>query len=217
MEYSYMPIGIDIAKRRCLIVGGGEVALRKIDTLLDFGTDITVIAPEPIDKICFYAEKKRLHLEKRKYTSPEVKNFGIVIAASDDNEVNETVAGDCRDASIPVNVVDNPGLCDFIFPSVLKRDCLTISVLSDAQAPFLSGHLRMVLENIFAEKRWVTIAQLASVFRRRVNKTYADNQKLKAASFANFLDNDWQKTLEEVPDEELSDFLDTLMESENRE
>jgi len=212
MEYSYMPIGISIKKRKCLVVGGGRVALRKIDTLLDFGAEITVIAPEPDKKIEYYAGRNLLRLEKRKYNSPEAADYGIVISACDDENVNELVSSDCQKNGVPVNVVDNPNLCDIIFPAVVKRDCLTIATMSDGQAPFLSRHLRIILEDIFAEKRWVTIARLASVSRDRVQKTFRDNPEKKQACFARFLDIDWQKTLKEKPDEELSDFLDKLLE-----
>ncbi|MFH2036925.1 MAG: bifunctional precorrin-2 dehydrogenase/sirohydrochlorin ferrochelatase [Candidatus Zixiibacteriota bacterium] len=211
MDYSYMPISISIEDRKILIVGGGQVALRKLETLLDFGADITLVAPEPDKKIEYFAESGRIRLEKRKYESPEASQYGIVISASDDIEVNKTVSEDSKKAGIPVNVVDNPKLCDFIFPAVLKRDCLTVSVSSDGRAPFLSGHLKMVLDSIFQEKRWVTIAQLAAVFRLRVNRMFGDDHKKKNECFASFLETDWQAILKEIPDNELSDFLDTLI------
>ena len=214
MDYSYMPISISIEDRKILMVGGGKVALRKLETLLDFGADITVIAPEPEKKIEFFAESGQIKLEKRKYKSPEANQYGIVISASDDLSVNKTVSEDCKNARIPVNVVDNPKLCDFIFPAVLKRDCLTISVSSDGKAPYLSGHLKMVLDSIFQEKRWVTIAQLAAVFRLRVTRMFGGNHQKKNECFAKFLEADWQTILKDVPDEELSDFLDTFIEDD---
>jgi len=151
---TYLPIGISLEKRNILLVGGGEVALRKVETLLEYNTDITVIAPEVHDKIRYYSEKGILKLEMRTYESPEASDFGIVISASDSSEVNETVYKDCSKAGIPVNVVDNPDLCDFIFPAVLKRNCISVSVSTDGQAPFLSGHLRLILENVFPETHW---------------------------------------------------------------
>lgn len=217
MGLKYMPVNIRLKDRKCLVVGGGAVALRKIETLMEYDTDITVIAPEVDKKIEYYAGRGNISIKHREYQSPEALDYGLVISATDDNAINEKVCEDCRKVGVPVNVVDNPPLCDFIFPATLHRDCLSVSVSSDGQAPFLSGHIKTILEEMFEKKRWTTIAQLASVFRNRVQKKFEGDTKMKLASFANFLNTDWKQTLEEVPDEALSDYIDDLLEKEKTE
>jgi siroheme synthase-like protein len=126
-----------------------------------------------------------------------------VISASDDNNVNQAVHNDCRESGIPVNVVDNPGLCDFIFPAVIRRDCLSVAVSTDGKAPFLSGHLRLILENIFAENRWLKIAKLAADFRKKVHRRWVDNPEKRSGCFSRFLEADWQTILKEKNEEEI--------------
>lgn len=212
MPNTYLPIAISLKMRSCLVVGGGKVALRKIDTLLDYGSDITVIAPEPHEKIEYYAGKGLLKLKKRAYKSSEAESFGIVISASNNHKINETVYDDCAKAGVPVNVVDNPRLCDFIFPAVVRRDCLTVAVSTDGKAPFLSGHLRLILENMFNESRWERIAGLASSFRKNVHKRWPDNAEKRGNCFGRFLDTDWQEILKEKDEKELQKLLDDMLE-----
>jgi len=211
MSNQYLPIGISIKKRPCLIVGGGNVALRKIEILLEYDTTLTVIAPKVIDKIEYFAESKRLQLEKREYVSSDLSKYGLVIAASDNADVNKAVADDCQKAGIPINVVDSPGLCDFIFPATLIRDCLTVSVLSDGKAPFLSGQLRMILEDIFPQ-RWSKIAKYAAIFRKKVHKKWKGNPEAKAACFERFVAVDWKSLLKDLSEKEIDSELDKLLE-----
>jgi len=193
MPNTYMPISISLKNRKSLIIGGGMVALRKINTLLDYDSDITVISPEVVDKIEYYAKKDMIKLEKRKYNSPEVDSFGLVISACNDEEVNKQVYKDCHEKHIPVNVVDNPPLCDFIFPAVVRRECLTVAISSDGKAPFLSGHLRFVLENIFPP-HWNKLVQMAVKYRKDVMTEWAGKTEQKRLAYERFLDIDW-KTL----------------------
>ena len=211
MTYTYMPIGLSLKKRSCLVVGGGKVALRKVNALLDYDTEITVVAVEPHDKIAYYAGKGLIKLEKRAYQSPEAQSYGIVISASDDGTVNETVHADCKKAGVPINVVDNPGLCDFIFPAVVRRGCVSVAVSSDGKAPFLSGHLRLILESMFSEDRWEKIAGLAADFRVRVHKRWPEDPEKRGAAIAKFLESDWKELLRSSTDQELSRLLDEML------
>lgn len=191
MPYKYLPVNLAMQDRRCLVVGGGNVALRKIETLLDYTADITVIAPEPIDRIGYYAAKDKLHLETRPYQSPEAADFALVISASDDKTVNRQVYDDCIRAGIPVNIVDNPKLCTITFPATVRRDCLSLAISTDGRAPYLSAHLRLILDELFP-KHWNTIASLAAEYRRMVQKRYGDDASGRMAAFDRFLSADWK-------------------------
>jgi len=213
MANKYLPINISLENRRCLVVGGGDVALRKVETLLEYKSDITVIAPEPNDKIGYFAKKGELKLEKREYRSPEASEYGIVISASNKKDVNAQVSEDCRNSGVPVNVVDNPPLCDFIFPAVLKRDILSVAVSTDGQAPFLAGQLRLILEDIFP-KRWKKIAGYAAKYRKKVMARWRGQSEKKAQCYNRFVQVDWQKILKEKSDDEIEALLDDLVEDD---
>lgn len=210
MSNTYMPISISLKNRKCLIIGGGQVSLRKIDTLLEYDSEITVISPEVVDKIEYYAKKGLIKLEKRKYASSDVESFGLVISACDDEKVNEQVYHDCQERNIPVNVADNPPLCDFIFPAVVRRECLTVAVSSDGKAPFLSGHLRFVLENIFPP-HWNKLAQMAVQYRKDVINEWAGKPEQKRLAFERFLDVDWKTLLDQKQPEVVENELKRIL------
>jgi siroheme synthase-like protein len=211
MGHQFLPVNLRTKDKKCLIVGGGKVALRKISTLLDYECSITVIAPEFEQQIEYFAERKFLNLVNREYKSPEAATFDIVIAASDNAELNEQVANDCRGANVPVNVVDTPRLCDFTFPAILRRDCLTVSVSTDGQAPFLSGQLRIILETVFPD-RWSRIAQIAAKYRKIVVRMFKDNPDRKLRAYERFLNADWKTILEDMKDDEIEEYINTLAE-----
>lgn len=196
MPNTYMPITLTMKKRTTLVVGGGTVALRKVDTLLDYDTSITVIAPEAHEKLEYYANGGRIKLEKRDYRSPEAATFGLVIAATDDRELNRQISADCRGAGVLVNVVDDPAYCDFIFPAVVRRDCLTAAIATDGKAPFVAGHLRIILGNIFPE-HWIQLMRYAAAFRKQVQERWGDDTEKKQNCYTRFLEADWKTMLKE--------------------
>jgi siroheme synthase-like protein len=212
MPNQYLPIGISLRSRRCLVVGGGNVALRKIETLLEYGADITVIAPAPHEKIEYYAKRNNLKLEKREYKSGDARPFGLAISASDNNEVNRTVYEECRQAGTPVNVVDNPDLCEFIFPAILRRNCLSIAISTDGKAPFLSGHLRLILESVFPE-HWNQVAKYAAIFRDKVMGRWPRSREKKLSAFGKFLDADWKTMIKNLDEEAIIRELDLMLDA----
>jgi uroporphyrin-III C-methyltransferase / precorrin-2 dehydrogenase / sirohydrochlorin ferrochelatase len=210
MANTYLPISLSLKNRPCLVVGGGKVALRKIDTLLDYDCDLTVIASETDDKIKYYASNNRLKLEQRPYKKSDSEKYGFVIAACDDEDVNRMVYDDCQNAGIPINVVDNPPLCDVIFPAVVRRDCLTVAVSTDGKAPFLSGYLRLILDDIFP-KHWNRIARYAAEFRQALKSRWADNPNQKAECIDRFLKADWKEIIKDKSEEEIKIVIEDML------
>jgi len=210
MANKYMPIGMAMKGRQCLVVGGGKVALRKIDTLMEYETEISVIAPEVVEKIDYYAKQNRLTLSKRTYKSPEASEFGLVISASDDSAVNQTVYDDAHAAGVPVNVVDKPSQCDFIFPAVVHRDCLSLAISTDGKAPFMSSHLRIILDTIFPG-HWKRLMKLAVDFRRLARKRWPDDGIKRGQAFERFVNADWKTLLKEKDRDEIEHELVSLL------
>jgi siroheme synthase-like protein len=211
MSGKYLPINLSFKDRKVLMVGGGNVALRKLETLMDYQADVTVIAPEAVDKIDYFGSSGKIKVEKRSYNSPEASTYGMVISASDNEEVNRQVYVDCTKAGVLVNVVDNPGLCTFTFPATMRRDCLSLAISTDGKAPFLSAHLRQILEDLFP-KHWEKIARLAAEYRRMAQERWPDDLEARTTALDNFLAADWKTIVKEKKGNVLHNVLISLLE-----
>ena len=148
---------MDISKRSCVIVGGGEVALRKVKALLECQAVVTVVSPKLCPGLDELAQKETVTVLKRKYKAGDLKGAAIAIAATDDRATNEAVSTEARANSIPVNVVDVPASSDFIFPSYFSRGDVTISVSTAGGSPALARKIRTQLEAEFGEEYAVLV------------------------------------------------------------
>ena len=128
---AYFPLFIDLSTKKCLVVGGGRVALSKIEKLLMFEAGITVVAPEIDEKL----RTLGIQVLEREFTAEDIDDRDLVIAATDNRELNATIADLCREARIPINVVDDPELCSFIFPSLIRHGELSIGISSGGTSP----------------------------------------------------------------------------------
>ncbi|MBD3169755.1 MAG: bifunctional precorrin-2 dehydrogenase/sirohydrochlorin ferrochelatase [candidate division Zixibacteria bacterium] len=209
----YYPIYIKIKNQKCLIVGAGRVALRKAGTLLNGGAEITVVAPEAIDEIIQLKNDGKLSLHLRKYRSPEVTDYNIVISASDDENVNRAVAGDCFKYKIPVNVVDRPELCSFIVPAIVRRNDITIAISTGGKAPFLAKQIRKDLDKTLP-RFWDDLSKIAGVFREKVMERYGDDSASKSRCFERFFAIDWQKLIDDGDEDAIERNINHLLEGE---
>lgn len=142
----YYPLCMDISRRRCLIVGGGQVAERKAERLLACGARVEVVSRELTARLAALRDAGRLVHHDEGYRPALLAGAFLVIGATNDEAVNEAVCRDARGLGIPVNVVDDPGRCDFILPAVLERGELTIAVSTGGRSPALARKIRMALE-----------------------------------------------------------------------
>jgi precorrin-2 dehydrogenase / sirohydrochlorin ferrochelatase len=140
---TYYPAFIDLEDKKTVVVGGGKVAERKILGLLDTGATVTVVSPWITKRIEREKQKGRICHICRGYRKSDLKGAFLVIAATDDRDVNEKVS---RNAPCLVNVVDVPKLCNFIVPSTMQRGALTIAVSTGGVSPALARSLRKELE-----------------------------------------------------------------------
>ncbi len=194
-EPGYFPAAISLADRPCLVVGGGSVAARKVKNLLEYGGRVTVVAPEISPPLLDLEREGRITLHQRKYEKGEAGSFGLVIAASDSNSLNRSVFDDCRAASVPVNVVDDPEHCDFILPATVKLGPVTLAVSTQGMAPFLAKWIRQQLEAI-VPPHWEEMAERAGELRDRVLADSSLDDAAKQLIFRRFLDLDWKALLE---------------------
>ncbi len=210
MSESYLSVGLSLSGRKCLIVGGGAVAFRKAKALAEKNADLTIIAPEHNAGIEELLEEKRVTIISRAYESPEAEKYGLVISATSDEAVNQTVFEDCRRANIPVNVVDDPPRCDFIFPAVINRGSLTLSISTDGRAPYLTSFIRKMLESAFGPQ-WQPVTDLAEAFRAEVRRRFPEDNNKRQECFKKFLAIDWPSLfLSSNPTEVESQFTSLL-------
>ncbi|VAX28076.1 Siroheme synthase / Precorrin-2 oxidase [hydrothermal vent metagenome] len=157
----YYPVFLNLEGKRCIVIGGGTIAERKVLALLDAGAAVTVISPELTERLAGLKRAGQIEHTPRGYQDGDLKGAFIVIAATSDMDVNRKVAGDA--GNIPVNVVDVPALCTFIVPSVIKRGKLTIAVSTSGASPALSGSIREELEDLYMEEVGGLLQHLAEI------------------------------------------------------
>jgi precorrin-2 dehydrogenase/sirohydrochlorin ferrochelatase len=133
------PMMLRLAGRRALVVGGGQVALRKATSLADAGATVRAVSPEFVAE---FRDDARLECREESYGPGHMAGVFVVIAATDDGAVNARVAADARAAGVLVNVVDRPELCDFIVPAVMERGRLVIAISTSGAAPSFARRLR---------------------------------------------------------------------------
>ena len=141
---------IKLGGRRCLVVGGGDVAERKVTALLECGARVTVVSPELNDGLQQAAQARQVGVLRRAFRPGDLDGMMLVIAATDDPQVNAQVSQEAQRHGLLVNVVDDPAACNFIVPSVVRRGDLIIAVSTSGRSPALSKKIRRMLEEQFA-------------------------------------------------------------------
>ncbi len=158
---------VGLEKKRCVVVGGGDVALRKVQSLLDAGAlQVIVISPRLDDGLSQLQRQGRIEHIARGYRPGDLKGAFLVIATTDDPEVNSSVSHEAEAEGILLNVVDDPDRCNFIVPSTLRRGDLVIGVCTGGQSPALAAGLRRKLERTLGSE-YSGFLELAGDLRRR--------------------------------------------------
>jgi precorrin-2 dehydrogenase/sirohydrochlorin ferrochelatase len=161
---------LNLRGKKCVVVGGGQVALRKVNTLLASGADITVISPKPHSKLTELSKNKAIRLFRRPYKRGDLKNSVISIAATDVKAINRQVAQEAKKRGILVNAVDDSEPSDFIIPSFFRRGDLSVAVSTSGRSPAFAKKIRAKLEkNIGMEYAYLLslIAEVRSELKKK--------------------------------------------------
>lgn len=142
----YYPIFLKIKGKRCIVVGGGQVALRKIKMLLEHQADIEVISPVLCSKLQELADNEQVHVIPRQYQKGDLRGATIVISATDNADINREVIEEARRSAILINVVDSPKESDFIVPSYLRQGDISVAISTGGRSPALARKIRTILE-----------------------------------------------------------------------
>ena len=167
----YLPVFLAVQKKPCLVVGGGEVAARKTDMLRRAGADVTVVSPELVPALTDLHKRGEIRHVASRFSAELLDGKTVVIAATDDEAVNRQVAEAAAMRNIPVNVVDRPALCTFVFPSIIDRSPIVVAISSAGASPVLARHLRAKLETIIPAS-YGKVAELARHFRNKVKEKF---------------------------------------------
>jgi len=165
----YYPISLNLTSKRCVVVGGGEVALRKVRALLEHGARIEVVSPTLCPELNQLAASKTIGVLRKEYEPADLKDAFIAIAATADSLTNQKVASEARRRSILVNVVDSPEQSDFIVPSYLSRGSMTIAVSTAGASPALARKVRTRLEQNL-EEEYASLTDLVGEVRSELRQ-----------------------------------------------
>jgi siroheme synthase-like protein len=180
----YYPIFLNLQGKKCVVVGGGKVALRKVTALLDCGADITVISPKPHAEMSKLFKNKAIQLVRRNYEPGDLRGAALSIAATHVKKINRKVAEEAKKNGTPVNVVDDSGASDFIIPSSFRRGDLSVAVSTSGMSPALAKKIRVKLEKTIGIE-YAHLLSLIAEIRSEIKK-----KRLRVSA------NTWQESLD---------------------
>ena len=175
VSMGYFPFFVDVENQNCLVVGGGVVALRKIEKLLPFNPNITVVSPKVHKEILSI---KNINIIKRKFDFNDLKEKSFVITATDDKVLNKEIYNSCEENNIPVNTVDDKDNCSFIFPALARNNGVTVAISTSGKSPLYAKYLRKKIESLIQDSE--SIVDNLSKYREKIKNEISleENRKL---------------------------------------
>lgn len=172
----YFPFFVDVENQNCLVVGGGVVALRKIEKLLPFNPNITVVSPKVHKEILSI---KNINIIKRKFDFNDLKEKSFVITATDDKVLNKEIYNFCKENNIPVNTVDDKDNCSFIFPALARNNGVTVAISTSGKSPLYAKYLRKKIESLIQDSE--SIVDNLSKYREKIKNEISLEENRKVA------------------------------------
>jgi precorrin-2 dehydrogenase / sirohydrochlorin ferrochelatase len=172
----YYPVFWDINGKKCVVVGGGEVAARKVARLLDCGAKVCVVSPVLNAELDTLQKERRIEHIVDEYAVDYLYGAALIIGATDNDRVNTAISHDAKTRGIPVNIVDDPQKCDFILPSLVERGDLTIACGTGGASPALARMLREELEEAYGEE-YATLLNILGQLRDQMEKNAGVGRK----------------------------------------
>jgi uroporphyrin-III C-methyltransferase / precorrin-2 dehydrogenase / sirohydrochlorin ferrochelatase len=169
----FLPIFLDIKGQDCVVIGGGEVATRKIALLLRAGGRVTVISPELSEGVARMAENGEIRHIRSRWQEEDLKDYRLVIAATDDRKLNARIAELARECGRPVNVIDDASAGNFVMPSIIDRSPVLAAVSTGGASPVLARLIRTRLESLIPAG-YGRLAELSKKYRDQVKRRFAD-------------------------------------------
>jgi precorrin-2 dehydrogenase / sirohydrochlorin ferrochelatase len=172
----HYPLFLDISGKLCIVMGGGKIAERKVAMLLKFNAQVKLISPKITGVLSKLSKSGKIEVIEREYKDSDLNGALLVFAATNKKEINERIKKESEMKGILVNVVDDPVLCDFIVPSIVKKGPIIIAVSTSGVLPSLSKKLRKEISEYITED-YIKYAHIVGKFRRFLIKTVNDKKK----------------------------------------
>jgi len=145
---SFFPSYFNLNNKKILLIGGGYIALEKLEKLIDFTKNITVITKETSPNFLSFAKEHNINIEQKSYKQGDIDGFDMVVVATDTQDLHKQIYEESRNSRVLVNSVDNTAYCDFIFPSYIKKGDLTISISTSGASPAMAKRVRIYIEKL---------------------------------------------------------------------
>jgi precorrin-2 dehydrogenase/sirohydrochlorin ferrochelatase len=200
--------------RPCVVVGGGEIGLEKVEGLLACGADVTVIAPDAVEELRDYADEGSIRWQRREYAGPEdLEGRLLVIAATGDTDVNIAVHDDAERRQMLCNVVDVPPLCNFILPAIVRTGPLAIAISTAGASPALAKRMKREIAEAYGEPyaRLAVILNDSRGWAKATLPTYQDRKEFFEGIVNG--DPDPVELIREGRERELLDLIEAAKES----
>ncbi|HEY1372115.1 MAG TPA: bifunctional precorrin-2 dehydrogenase/sirohydrochlorin ferrochelatase [Candidatus Binatia bacterium] len=170
---AYYPIFMNLSGQRCLVIGGGAVAERKVEGLLEAAASVTLVSPMLTETLERWVKEKKIRHYMREYRKGDLAGYRLAFVATDNPPINRAVYEEAQEAGVLLNSADDPAHCDFILPSVLRRGELQVAVATGGASPALSRAIREELEEYFSEDYELLSDVVADVRRELKEKGIA--------------------------------------------
>ena len=172
----YYPIYLDITNKRCIVVGGGDVAERKVGRLLEFCAHVAVIGKTLTPALETMKKEGRIDHIDADYDEAFIDDAFLVIGATDRDDVNEKISRDGKEKGILVNIVDDPDKCDFILPSLLRQGDLLIAISTGGKSPALAKKLRHELEKLYGPEYQILLKVMGNLREELMMKGHSSDE-----------------------------------------
>lgn len=203
------PIYLNLQDKKCLIVGGGKVAERKAETLINYGAHVKVVSPHVKESIKIWQRQGKLAVLERVFRFEDLEEIFLVFIATNNAKLNKEVADLCRTKGIPVNAVDDPPNCDFYVPSVLRRKSLSLAISTEGKSPLFARRLREKLEKIITEDYGEFVDIMGELRPIIKNSSLSENERREV--FLELLESDILALLEKGEKEKVKERIEKCM------
>jgi precorrin-2 dehydrogenase/sirohydrochlorin ferrochelatase len=168
----YYPIYLDIKDKDCLVIGGGSVGTRKVETLLECGAKVTVVSIDASEKLKKLSNSGAIQLKKRAFQTTDLDGVFLVIGATDDEDLNVRIHEAAERRRVLCNIADRPEACNFILPSIVSRGDLIIAISTSGKSPALAKKLRKQLEAQFGSEYAGYLNLMGAIRKKLLSKDH---------------------------------------------
>jgi precorrin-2 dehydrogenase/sirohydrochlorin ferrochelatase len=191
------PLFLKLKDRACLVIGGGVIATRKTESLLEAGAVITLISPDVTDELRDLIDNNSISYRQKFFQEGDTSGFFLIIAATNSREANEVVYREAEENQSLINCVDDPDYCNFYVPAQVKRGSLKIAISTEGKLPLLARRIRLFLESCFSEDLGLRIDELG-MLRRQIIADSGNDVYKKEKMFSQKLTPSIDKIMENL-------------------